>query len=188
MDSERLRTPARRVVNSSEEYISSEHTERTPVAHLPRDEGVVRPAPRTPLDAPGPKRRTNSIFVWIVVAFLALLIGAGLTWFFSRPTAIETGIDNSKYQAVFLSNGQHYFGKLSILNDGYLKLTDVYYLESADEDTAKKQVELRKLGETEIHAPEDTMIISKDQVLMYENLKGDGQVVKSIDQHKQQAR
>ena len=188
MDSERLRTPARRVVNSSEEYISSEYTDRTPAAHPPREEGV-RPASRAPLDAPRPKRRMHNIFiVWIAVAFLTLLIGVGLAWFFSRSTATETGIDSSKYQAVFLSNGQHYFGKLSILNDGYLKLTDVYYLESADEDTTKKQVELRKLGETEIHAPEDTMIISKDQVLMYENLKDSGQVVKSIDQHKQQAR
>ena len=41
----------------------------------------------------------------------------------------------------------------------------------------------RKLGQ-EIHGPEDEMIISKDHVLFYENLKSDGKVSQSIEQYK----
>lgn len=104
-------------------------------------------------------------------------------------------IDSGRYQAVFFTNGQVYFGKLQSANNSYLKLTDVYYLqtEAADTDSssqslqgaAKDQsnVQLIKLGD-EIHGPEDEMVISKDQVLFYENLKDDSRVVQSIAQHK----
>ena len=104
------------------------------------------------------------------------------------------GIDGGKYQAVFFTNGQVYFGKLAVVGGGSLKLTDVFYLqtESSTDDSGSLQeassdqnnVQLIKLG-SEIHGPEDEMIISKEQVLFYENLKTDGKVAQSIDQYKQ---
>jgi hypothetical protein len=91
---------------------------------------------------------------------------------------------------VFFTNGQVYFGKLQSFNSGYLKLTNIFYLQSQSSSdtssnpqaTAKDQsgnVQLIKLGD-EIHGPEDEMIISKDQVLFYENLKAGGKVAQSI--------
>ena len=140
------------------------------------------------------KRRRNPL--WVVVAVLGVVIVAILGWLFWSQQQKTTGIDSSKYQAVFLSNGQHYFGKLTVMSDDYFKLSDVYYLEQANKTDSETnantvqqtQVELRKLGEKEIHGPEDTMIISRDQVLLYENLTDKSQVVKSIDQQKQQAK
>lgn len=44
-------------------------------------------------------------------------------------------------------------------------------------------MQLIKLGD-EIHGPEDEMILSKDQVLFYENLKTDGKVAQSIEKYK----
>lgn len=141
-----------------------------------------------------PKRQP--VVAWGIVTLLFLAIAMLAVWFVSNHTEKSaTGIDKNKYQAVFLSNGQHYFGKLERMNDDYFVLNDVYYLEqkSGSSETATTtaqnttEVELRKLGEKEVHGPEDTMIISKQQVLLYENLTDKSQVVKSIDQHKQQA-
>lgn len=134
-------------------------------------------------------------FIIPIVAVVAVLLIGLIGWFFwSRSQAAGFAVDTSKYQAVFFTNGQVYFGKLQPAKSGYMKLTDVYYLQnqvgaaegSENPQTAatdQSSVQLIKLGE-EIHGPEDAMIISKDQVLFYENLKPDGKVAQSIDRHK----
>lgn len=110
-------------------------------------------------------------------------------------------VNNDRYQAVFLTNGQVYFGKLDDVNSGYVKLTDIYYLQvsqAADtnpdeegiqpaDDQQQQQISLAKLGK-ELHGPEDVMFISRDQVLFWENLKGseDSQVTKAIEDFKAQ--
>lgn len=88
-------------------------------------------------------------------------------------------VDPSKTQAVFLNGGQVYFGKITSLNDKYLRLNDIYYLQvnqqvqPGDESKTQQQnVSLAKLG-CEIHRPQDSMVISKDQVIFWENLKED---------------
>ncbi len=125
-----------------------------------------------------------SIVGFIVVA--AVVVG-GLYW---MRTASGTGIDNSKYQAVFLTSGQVYFGKLNTSDASYSKLTDVFYIQAKannatqnpQDGEASTDLQLIKLG-AEVHGPEDEMIISKDQVLFYENLKTDGKVATSIKQY-----
>lgn len=103
-------------------------------------------------------------------------------------------IDGNKYQVVAFANGQMYFGKLHAFNGEYMKLTDIYYLQTQDgkngssenpQQTAANQndIQLIKLGD-EIHGPEDEMMISKDQVLYYENLKDDGKVAQAIAKFK----
>jgi len=100
-------------------------------------------------------------------------------------------IKKDKFQAVFLSDssGQVYFGRLKSLNAKYYELTDIYYVkvENAVQpdktNTASQSISLAKLG-NELHGPEDTMYISRDKVLFWENLKDDGQVVKAITEYK----
>lgn len=122
----------------------------------------------------------------------AVLVVALLWW--AIGTTIQnskTAIDPSKYQAVFFTNGQVYFGKLSPYNDSYMLLNEVYYLQTNDSEgdnpqetsTSDANVQLIKLGE-EIHGPLDEMIVSRDQVLFYENLSPEGKVVQSIEQYK----
>ena len=129
----------------------------------------------------------------IIIAIIVLAIGGWLFWSSTQNGGTE--IDSSKYQAVFLVNGQIYFGKLDLAKGDYMKLSDVYYLQTKTEDgaepdttpattTEQSKVQLIKLGENELHGPEDLMVISKDQVLYYENLKNDGKVVQSIEQFK----
>jgi len=129
----------------------------------------------------------------ILIALLLIVVVSLLAWTsFSNKNA-GAAIDTSKYQAVFFTNGQVYFGKLSTVNDNYLKLTDIYYLQTQSTDakdtnpqqtsTDQSNVQLIKLGE-EIHGPEDEMVLSRDQVLFYENLKADGKVGQSIEAYK----
>lgn len=128
------------------------------------------------------------------VIITALITAGAFVWMNQRATS--TAIDSSKYQAVFFTNGQVYFGKLQARQGEYMKLTDIYYLQSQQPGAAatdsenpqatssdKSNVQLIKLGD-EIHGPEDAMYIAKDQMLFYENLKTDGKVSQSIAQYK----
>jgi hypothetical protein len=138
-------------------------------------------------------KKLKQLAMAAAITGIVLLIGLG-GWLLYR-TSMGAYIDTNKYQAVFFTNGQVYFGKLHKLSGGYFKLNDIYYLQakadttSASEnpqETSTKQasdVELIKLGR-EVHGPDDEMIISKDQVLFFENLKQDGTVSQSISKFK----
>jgi len=102
----------------------------------------------------------------------------------------------SGYQAVFLTNGQVYFGKLSDTDSNYLTLTDIYYLQVIQKQPLQgtpasttaaqapgQDISLVKLGQ-ELHGPVDLMHISRSQVLFYEDLKTEGSVVKAIQSYK----
>lgn len=133
----------------------------------------------------------TKIIVGVVVVLL-LLIG---WWFFIRSSSVAGNIDSGKVQAVFFTNGQVYFGKLRVVNSDYMKLTDIYYLQTKTAQSGENpqetstesssNVELIKLGD-EIHGPEDEMIFSKDQVLFFENLKKDGNVSSTIQKYQEQ--
>jgi hypothetical protein len=133
-----------------------------------------------------PKKRM--VLITSLVALLVIALGG---WFLYQSSTAAT-IDNSKYQAVFFTNGQVYFGKLKTLNSNYMKLSNIFYLQAQNttpttdsknpqQTTAQQSndVQLVKLG-SEVHGPDDEMIISKDQILFFENLKKDGKVSASI--------
>lgn len=112
---------------------------------------------------------------------------------------LEKDTARNSYQAVFLTNGQVYFGKL-MRNPGGYKLTDIYYLQvtqplqQAGNDSSKAptatgtaantqpNVQLVKLG-SELHGPEDAMYLSGQNVLFWENLKSDSKVVDAINKY-----
>jgi len=120
---------------------------------------------------------------WLVTISLLLLVIliAWDTFNFSAPKA-----DKSKWQAVFLTNGQVYFGHLQVLSKEYIKLNSIYYLQvqqpvQPQTGGGQSNINLVKLG-GEIHGPEDTMFIPADRVLFWENLRADSQVIKVIEQ------
>ena len=124
------------------------------------------------------------------VVIIVLVLGGWFAWSsFNGDAGVKTG----QYQAVFLTNGQVYFGKVSNVNGSYVKLTDIFYLQvqqsvqpdSKSSSSNNSQVSLAKLG-SELHGPEDAMFISRQQVLFWENLKNDGKVVQAINSYKQQ--
>lgn len=143
---------------------------------------------------PKPEKSKKRIAIIAGSVIAVVLVALAIWWAIGNISKSTTAIDTGKYQAVFFTNGQVYFGKLHAFNDDYMKLTDVYYLQaqSTEEDDSKNPqatsndqggTTLIKLGD-EIHGPEDEMVISKDQVLFFENLKKDGKVSQSIEKFK----
>src|SRR3989344_4528142 len=64
------------------------------------------------------------VFLLIVAAVLVIVtLGLGLV------TKGRKLVKADQYQAVFLTNGQVYFGKLSDVNSAYVSLQDIYYLQ-----------------------------------------------------------
>jgi len=106
----------------------------------------------------------------------------------------DSGSNISDYSAVFLTNGQVYFGKITGNTTDEVELTDIYYLQvnqtvqpstgtNAAEASPAPDISLIKLG-NELHGPNDEMHINRAQVLFTESLKSDSKVVKAISTDK----
>lgn len=145
------------------------------------------------------KKNWNSNPMWMRVVLVVLLF-AGTILVVSLLALLYFGgpkesnyVDKSKVQAVFLANGQVYFGKIAAVNKQFIDLQGIYYLnvnqqvqpDQKDNKSSNSSVSLVKLG-CELHGPVDQMIINRDQVTFWENLKTDGQVTKAISQWMQQ--
>lgn len=128
--------------------------------------------------------------VLLIITSIVAIVYLGL-----RLAATTTGsgsVKSKQYQALFLSNGQVYFGHLKNVDSSYVKMNDIYYLQvqqqvqpgqQANKDGQQQNVSLAKLG-GELHGPEDSMYVSRDQVLFWENLKDDGKVTQAIKDYK----
>lgn len=145
----------------------------------------------------------NNRLIVTILVLVIILIGIG--WFLSAKGLLPwsnssagngAGTVVSKptdWQAIFLSNGQVYFGKMESSDSGqYLVLSDIFYLQLAKApqpdsakttDEAQQQVSLVKLG-SELHGPVDKMRINRDHVIFIEQMKSDAKVVTAIEQFK----
>ncbi len=139
-------------------------------------------------------KRSAVLFLFIIPIVLFVIALSIYGW----KTVVRVKTARAQYQAVFLTNGQVYFGHVQDRNAQYLKLSDVYYLQSvqplqepqAPGDIKKKdaptppvpaqpELTLVKLGQ-ELHGPRDRMDINRDQVLFIEDLRDDGKVASAI--------
>ena len=124
-----------------------------------------------------------------LIVVLTLLIYGGFLAkdkFWEGPNKIR-----DTYSAVFLINGQVYFGKMVENNTKEIVLNEVYYLQVNSDSVSGQQTNalnqstfnLVKLG-NELHGPTDELFINKTQVIFYEYLKDDSRVVQSIKNYK----
>jgi hypothetical protein len=152
------------------------------------------------------RRRWPRILLGIAALAIILVAGAALGWKASlhwkeiSPSAIlqsSTTVAASQngaasgYQAVFLTNGQVYFGKVENEKSDPVVIRDIYYLQVTQQlqpapspspeasPQAVPQISLVKLG-NELHGPMDRMHITRSQIVFIEDLKEDSQVVKAI--------
>lgn len=119
------------------------------------------------------------LFVSAIILVIAIILGI------SSRSSESSYVDKNDYQAVFLEGGQVYFGKIKTMNDDYLRLSDIYYLnvdqtiQPEGQQNQQQNLTLVKLG-CELHGPRDQMIINRSQVTFWENLKNDSRVVTAI--------
>src|SRR3989344_8770085 len=138
----------------------------------------------------------------LILVLLLVLVAAGLyilkpNWFKSvgvKPKDAKQvqkeEVKSSGYSAVFMTNNQVYFGKLSDSNTPLPKLREVYYLRvdrplqpPPATESAQPDVQLVKLG-NELHGPVDEIQFNRDQILYIEELKSDSRIVKAIEEFK----
>ncbi len=128
-------------------------------------------------------------WLYIVLLFAGVIVVVGVVLLFANGSSNEaSSLNKDKYQAVFLANGQVYFGSVDELSSDYIKMSGIYYLTQASnkDGTASGNYTLVKLGCQQIHYPDDAMVITRSQVTFWENLNDDGQVVKKIQEFQKQ--
>ena len=135
---------------------------------------------------------------FITLIIILVIIGGGL-YLVASYTGVGGGIllkggnFEGNWQAVFLTNGQVYFGKVDRVNSEFVFLKNIYYLQVVNlEDTIaqppdvqnqpEQRLTLIKLG-NEIHGPTDHMLINREHVVIIEDLKNDSRVVQAIDDY-----
>ncbi len=123
------------------------------------------------------KNKDLDLYAWLLLfAFLAALspfMGCG-------------GNDlnfSTEYQAVFLDNGQVFFGKLSDVGSPYLTLRDVYYVQTLVEREKKEPANILVKRGSEWHNP-DFMRINNRHVLVIEPVGSDSRVAQLIKEAK----
>lgn len=157
-----------------------------PQQHAPKPAPQQAPPPASPA-APKPPKKPKGLIIVGVVSVLLIAItvfGFGVMKLIDNIST-STAVKSSQYQAVFLTNNMVYFGKITEINDKYIKMTDIFYLQTQQQTADQKaqqstpQLSLTKLG-GELHGPEDTMYINSKEVMFWENLKADGKVTAAI--------
>ncbi|MEI6511387.1 MAG: hypothetical protein WCO25_05105 [Candidatus Uhrbacteria bacterium] len=138
-----------------------------------------------PAETGTPKKRIP----WLAVSLVAIVIAASAFawWWFRMRAVVPAGLStdaaatvpSGAYQAVFLDNGQVYFGKLETRKGEFYRLSNVYYMQLQGNTQAAADSVLVKLG-SEVHGPADFMDINPAHILFTEDLTGDSKVAKAI--------
>ncbi|PIW36612.1 MAG: hypothetical protein COW24_04355 [Candidatus Kerfeldbacteria bacterium CG15_BIG_FIL_POST_REV_8_21_14_020_45_12] len=132
------------------------------------------------------------IYGWVALVGPEVLSGdnEGQQW--STLLEVDAGVP----QAVFLTNGQVYFGNITGASSDVLKMENVHYLQANNTDTATTDesgdeegdvsdatdtgLSLIELGTTEVHSPTNLLMVQRDQILYWENLTPDSEVTKAM--------
>ena len=162
----------------------------------------LKPASPAPSPKSGSKSESGSWLKGFITLIIVIIIIGGGIYLAADFIGISSPFTGNAvkeleadWQAVFLTNGQVYFGKIGSIDNQTVVLTNIYYLQVVDQplqrsqesgETAPTQPEQRltliKLG-NEIHGPRDEIVINRDHVIIIEDLKDDSRVVQSINDY-----
>lgn len=118
-------------------------------------------------------RRAGIAIVSLVLAFVLVQ-----WWDFTLPS-----FGGGKFQAVFLVNGQTYFGRYYDRFGPYAKIEGVYYIQqipSGDPDKPPDSRIVRRGGE--LHGPLDRVLVPRTAILFVEDLRPDSPVARFMEQ------
>lgn len=146
----------------------------------PVPQNDVRHIPLHRMDTGRAKR-----FLRVFYALLAIVVASALAIYLYTALAVAQKIDTTKYQVVYLSNGQAYFGKLQNTAGDYLVMTTPYVAQAvtitneAEKKDASSQTTLVKAS-AQVYGPEESIAIKSSQVLFWQNLRDDSKITQAI--------
>jgi hypothetical protein len=122
------------------------------------------------------------VAIALSVIVIAIVIGIAL---FRGTGAATAAVDEKRFQAVFTTDNQVYFGKLSGVNGEYATINDAYTIQAAPQATpspgATAQPNLALVPRSAgVQGPEKELHIASDKIVFFENLKDDSKVVEAI--------
>jgi hypothetical protein len=124
----------------------------------------------------------------LVVLAAGVVVGAAGLWLVAfRDLTPGARISlNTPYQAVLLTNGQVFYGRLDKLGSPFPVLTEVYYVvqNQVNQDTKQVSNTLIRRGK-EWHAP-DRMILNGAHIVLVEPVRTDSVVAKLIEELRKQ--
>ena len=135
---------------------------------------------------PQPKSKKGLLILVLIAVIVLLIVAFCFKFWILGGKFFELSGNNKNWKAVFLTNGQVYFGKIVKETPKVLVLRDIYYLQvqqltpEQSKEQQQPQFTLIKLGD-EIHGPTDEMRINRDHVLFVETLKPNSRVVQTIE-------
>ena len=112
---------------------------------------------------------------FLIVLFVAAFVYLG----YAYGKKVFPFTEEMKYQAVQLSSGDIYYGKLQTFP--CCKLTDVYFLQTlpAEEEGGQPEINLAPLNSL-FFGPENTMYLQKKQILWWADLAENSQILQVI--------
>ncbi len=129
-------------------------------------------------------------FVFTILIFVLIIIFFGIfSW---QNGMIRNTVQLLKYkdsyQAVFLTNGQAYFGNITEITNEYIILEEPYSIKlqqkqtDGEEETAQSEVKLLSI-EDEFYKPVGYMLIKKSQINFIEELQDSSQIIEIIENY-----
>ena len=98
-----------------------------------------RQAPATEQRAAQPWAKPRRKLHMLAVAAVLIIVIGGLVMWWWKSAKADMAVMGDRYQALFLTNGQVYFGKLSNVSDKYVTLNDIYYLQVQESVNAQNR-------------------------------------------------
>jgi hypothetical protein len=120
--------------------------------------------------------------VWIIAGLLVIVL-AVLHIFLALHTSSVSF--STPYQAVLLTNGSVYFGKMQSYGTSHPVLTDVFYVQSSMNPETKQTTNVLVKRGKELHAP-DRMYLNPSQIILVEPVGPTSKVAQLIAEQKSQ--
>ena len=125
------------------------------------------------------KGQSRRVILWSVISLaIGLLIGHIVTYHWGRH---DGQAFRTPYQAVLLSNGAVYYGKLSGYGTRNPVLNDVFYIVSKTDPETKQVTNVLVKRGKELHGP-DRMYLNASQIVFIEPVGPESKVAQLIKQ------
>ncbi len=132
--------------------------------------------------ASGTPAQNTKLAIWItgvICLFLGVVIGHMITYHHMEHH--DRATFTTPYQAVLLSNGAVYYGKLSGFGSHNPSLTDIFYIVSKTDPETKQVTNVLVKRGKELHGP-DRMYLNANQIVYVEPVGADSKVAQLINE------